>query len=114
MIGAIIGDIAGSRFEFKPIKSKDFELIILKNHITKYKKFVIKTETTYIGKTIVNVYQVQKWQQAQDRYGEKGVGRIEFVGVEAPSEIKNFFIGKKFLNIYQNPVYYLSDKTILI
>jgi type I restriction enzyme M protein len=26
MIGAIIGDIAGSRFEFKNIKKKDFEL----------------------------------------------------------------------------------------
>ena len=76
----------------------------------KIRKYVLSV----IGKTIVNVYQVQKWQQAQDRYGEKGVGRIEFVGVEAPSEIKNFFIGKKFLNIYQNPVYYLSDKTILI
>lgn len=28
MLGAIIGDIIGSRFEFKPIKSKDFDLFV--------------------------------------------------------------------------------------
>lgn len=31
IFGAIIGDIAGSRFEFDNIKSKDFELEHLKN-----------------------------------------------------------------------------------
>jgi hypothetical protein len=31
ILGAIIGDIAGSRFEFDNIKSKDFELEHLKN-----------------------------------------------------------------------------------
>jgi hypothetical protein len=31
ILGAIIGDIAGSRFEFDNIKSKDFELEQLKN-----------------------------------------------------------------------------------
>ena len=29
MLGAIIGDIAGSRFEWKNIKTKDFELLHL-------------------------------------------------------------------------------------
>lgn len=34
VIGAIIGDIAGSRFEFNPIKNKDFELLpIGKNYL---------------------------------------------------------------------------------
>ena len=28
MIGAILGDIVGSRYEFKPIKSKDFDLLL--------------------------------------------------------------------------------------
>ena len=28
MIGAIVGDIAGSRFEFHNVKSKDFELLV--------------------------------------------------------------------------------------
>ena len=27
MLGAIIGDIVGSRFEFKNLRSKDFELL---------------------------------------------------------------------------------------
>ena len=31
IFGAVIGDIAGSRFEFDNIKSKDFELEQLKN-----------------------------------------------------------------------------------
>jgi ADP-ribosylglycohydrolase len=34
MIGAIIGDIVGSRFEFNPHKSKDFELITEKSRFT--------------------------------------------------------------------------------
>ena len=28
MIGAILGDIVGSRYEFKPIRSKDFDLLL--------------------------------------------------------------------------------------
>lgn len=40
MIGAIIGDIAGSRFEFKPIKSKDFELLLKgENYLSKKQTF---------------------------------------------------------------------------
>jgi|LFRM01.2.fsa_nt_gb type I restriction enzyme M protein len=34
MLDAIIGDIAGSRFENKPIKSKDFELFSSYCHYT--------------------------------------------------------------------------------
>ena len=31
MIGAIIGDVVGSRFEFNNIKHKDFELVVDKS-----------------------------------------------------------------------------------
>lgn len=34
MLGAIIGDIVGSRFEFKNLRSKDFELFTEKNGVT--------------------------------------------------------------------------------
>ena len=34
MIGAIIGDIIGSRTEFKPIKEKDFELFTKNSSFT--------------------------------------------------------------------------------
>jgi type I restriction enzyme M protein len=34
MLGAIIGDIAGSRFEFNNIRSKDFELFAKNCHVT--------------------------------------------------------------------------------
>jgi len=34
MLGAIIGDIAGSRFEWKNIKSKDFDLLTHRCHVT--------------------------------------------------------------------------------
>ena len=40
MMGGIIGDIAGSRFEFKPIRSKKFELLIKgENYLTKKQTF---------------------------------------------------------------------------
>lgn len=42
-MGAIIGDIAGSRFEFNPIRNKDFELLVKgENYLSKkqtYKEF---------------------------------------------------------------------------
>ena len=34
MIGAVIGDIIGSRFEFKPLKSRDFDLFTWDNDFT--------------------------------------------------------------------------------
>ena len=44
MIGAIIGDIAGSRFEFNPIRSKNFDLLVKgENYLSKkqsYKEFL--------------------------------------------------------------------------
>lgn len=67
-----------------------------------------------IGTRIENVYEVIKWQRAENRYGEKGNGRVEFVGIEAQDEIKRFFIGKNFTKIYQNPVQYLNNNTELI
>ena len=73
----------------------------------KYKKFVLSV----IGTEIVNVYEVIKWQNAKDRYGENGKGRVEFEGKQADEEIRNLFIGKKFPTVYQNPVQYLSETT---
>lgn len=44
IIGAIIGDIAGSRFEFNPIRSKNFDLLVKgENYLSKkltYKEFL--------------------------------------------------------------------------
>ena len=32
MIGAILGDFVGSQFDYRPIKSKDFELVVKRSH----------------------------------------------------------------------------------
>ena len=34
MLGAIVGDIVGSRFEWNNLKSKDFDLFTAADHIT--------------------------------------------------------------------------------
>lgn len=41
MLGAIIGDIVGSRFEFNPIKSKNFDLFETNEHFSKDKKLTL-------------------------------------------------------------------------
>lgn len=41
MLGAIIGDVIGSRFEFKPIKVKDFELFKQNESFNKTKKITL-------------------------------------------------------------------------
>ncbi len=66
MLGAIIGDIVGSRFEFKPIKTKDFELFennenfrkdgrITLGYFIKGSRFTDDTVMTVaIGKTLLD------------------------------------------------------------
>ena len=34
MIGAILGDFVGSQFDYRPIKSKDFELVVKRSHFS--------------------------------------------------------------------------------
>ena len=41
MLGAIIGDVVGSRFEFNPTKTKDFELFVTNNYFDKNGKLTL-------------------------------------------------------------------------
>lgn len=42
MLGAVIGDVIGSRFEFKPIKTKDFELFEANDNFNKSGQLTVK------------------------------------------------------------------------
>ena len=58
---------------------------------------------------VKDVFVVDYWQPAKNRYGENGEGRCEFVGQLAPDEIRKYFIGKRIPEIYRkqgmaNPV----------
>ncbi len=66
-----------------------------------------------VNKIVRNVYEVSSWQPAQNRYGENGAGRVEFVGQEAPKEIRDLFVGNKIPYEYRkkglsNPFIFLK------
>lgn len=64
IFGAIIGDIAGSRFEFDNIKSKDFELEQLKNSQQISKEDFEKCKLKQIERE-VNVSDYEKYKLTQ-------------------------------------------------
>ena len=114
MLGAIIGDIVGSRFEHNNIKSKDFDLLsamcdftddtvmtvaiaqallLCKNDYTKLSKIAIQTMQFYGNKYPYCGYggHFRMWLQSDDPqpYGSYGNGaamRISPVGFVAKSE----------------------------
>ena len=49
MLGAVIGDIVGSRFEWKNTKSKAFELFTPECHITDDSVMTLAISTAQVG-----------------------------------------------------------------
>lgn len=70
MIGAIIGDIAGSRFEFNPIRSKNFDLLVKgKNYLSEkqtFKEFL--TGCRFTDDTVMTVAVANALMEADGKY----------------------------------------------
>jgi len=88
MIGAIIGDIVGSRFEFNNHKSKDFELFTDECFVTDdsimtlaVAKALIETERTF--KNVEDNYRVSK--DYLDRLAENTVLYMQTIGRKYPN-----------------------------
>ena len=75
MLGAIIGDIAGSRFEWKSTKSKDFELL-------SHKKGCRPTDDSVM--TIAIAEAILDCDGDYDRLGERAVCRMQAIGRKYP------------------------------
>lgn len=88
MIGAIIGDIVGSRFEFNNHKSKDFELFTDESFVTDdsimtlaVAKALIETERTF--KNGEDIYRLSK--DYLDRLAENTVLYMQTIGRKYPN-----------------------------
>lgn len=71
LLGGIIGDIAGSRFEFNPIKNKHFELLVKgKNYLSSNQTFKEYNETCHFtDDTIMTVAVAKAMLDADEDYG---------------------------------------------
>ena len=71
MLGAIIGDVLGSTFEFYPMKTKKFELLEKNSHFTDD-----TVMTVAVADSIMNgvpyVESLQKWGRKYPRAGYGG------------------------------------------
>ena len=55
IMGGIVGDIAGSRFEFAPHRSKDFELLVMgKNYLSR--KPIQQESQLYLIRVMLTFY----------------------------------------------------------
>ena len=82
------------------------------DNVKKY-PYVLSVVNGYVREVFV----VDYWQKAQDRYGETGIGRYEFTGHLASKEIRKFFIHKRIPALYRkkgmsNPVLYPKSDAI--
>ena len=83
ILGAIIGDIAGSRFEFDNIKSKDFELEHLKNSQQISKEDFEKYKLKQMERE-VNVSDYEKYKLTQTLKELAGTVKIRKNGNDNP------------------------------
>ena len=80
MLGAIIGDIAGSRFEWHNIKSRDFDLLTYRCH---------PTDDSNMTLAIAQAILASKGQW--DQLSEKAVISMQQIGREYPHGFGHMF-----------------------
>lgn len=70
VMGAIIGDISGSRFEFNPIKKKEFELLIKGEHYLDKKQSFYEYSTTchFTDDTVMTIAITNALLEANENY----------------------------------------------
>ena len=93
MIGAIIGDIVGSRFEFNNHRSKAFELFTDKCFVTDdtimtlaVAKALLKTDKAYIkGQKIMGHITTRLDEEYLDRLSENTVVAMQAIGRNYPN-----------------------------
>lgn len=89
IMGAIIGDIAGSRFEFDPIKSKDFDLLIKGEHYLDKKQSFYEYKTTchFTDDTVMTIAIANALQKANGDYSnlaELAIQSMKYFGHKYP------------------------------
>ena len=71
MLGAIIGDVLGSTFEFYPMKTKKFELLDQKSHFTDDTVMTVAVADSIMNE-VPYVESLQKWGRKYPRAGYGG------------------------------------------
>ena len=66
MLGAIIGDVLGSTFEFYPMKTKKFELLDNKSHFTDDTVMTVAVADSIMNE-VPYVESLQKWGRKYPR-----------------------------------------------
>lgn len=89
VLGSIIGDIAGSRFEFKPIKSKDFELLLKGEHCLDKNQTYYEYSTTchFTDDTVMTIAIANALLEANGNYKnlkELTVKNMKYFGKKYP------------------------------
>lgn len=74
MLGAIIGDIVGSRFEFEPIKEKDFELFTDKCRFTDDTVMTVANAAWILEGSLKKEVLIEKMHEYGNKYIECGFG----------------------------------------
>ncbi len=84
MLGAIIGDIVGSRFEFNNHKSKDFELFVCQSFVTDD-----SIMTLAVGKALMEA--VKAWPSGHAKRDARFYRRLSDLTVRYMQEIGRFY-----------------------
>ena len=88
MLGAIIGDVLGSTFEFYPMKTKKFELLDNKSHFTDDTVMTVAVADSIMNQ-VPYVESLQKWGRKYPRAGYGGWFR-KWIHQEDPRPYNSF------------------------
>ena len=88
MLGAIIGDVLGSTFEFYPMKTKKFELLDNKSHFTDDTVMTVAVADSIMNE-VPYVESLQKWGRKYPRAGYGGLFR-KWIHQEDPKPYNSF------------------------
>ncbi len=89
MIGALIGDFVGSRFESSPIKTKDFQLVTSKNSITDDSVLTIAIADCLMNDTAYN----QNLKTYYQLYPRAGFGASFHIWASSDQEVPYYSFG---------------------
>ena len=88
MLGAIVGDVLGSSFEFYPMKTKKFELLEKNSHFTDDTVMTVAVADSIMNE-VPYVESLQKWGRKYPRAGYGGWFR-KWIHQEDPKPYNSF------------------------
>jgi ADP-ribosylglycohydrolase len=109
MIGAIIGDIIGSVYEFNNVKSKDFQLFCSDSRFTDDTVLTVATMDSLLNNTLFDVC-YRKWYR---KYSEAGYGGRFKNWAESDSDPYNSWGNGSAMRVSPIGLYYNELNTVL-